>query len=60
MAIAAPLASRLTTRGTLVLSGILGPDVAQTQWESVRRAYADLHVEQITQKGEWIAAVLRS
>jgi ribosomal protein L11 methyltransferase len=60
MAIAAPLASRLTTRGTLVLSGILGPEVAQTQWESVRRAYADLHVEQITQKGEWIAAVLRS
>jgi len=60
IALAAPIASRLTRGGTLVLSGILGTDVAQTQWEGVRRAYPDLHVERVAQKGEWIAAVLRS
>jgi ribosomal protein L11 methyltransferase len=58
--LAAPLIARLADAGTLVLSGILAPDVIPGQWDGVRRAYPGLAVEAVLRKGEWIAAVLRA
>jgi ribosomal protein L11 methyltransferase len=58
--LAVPLTGRLAPGGALVLSGILAPDVAGSRWEDVRRAYAALTLEEVTRKGEWLAAVLRA
>jgi ribosomal protein L11 methyltransferase len=46
--------------GWLVLSGILGSGAAASQWSEVRMAYEGLHVEEVLEKGEWLAAVLRA
>jgi ribosomal protein L11 methyltransferase len=58
--LAAPIAARLAPGGVLVLSGILSPDVARSPWEDVLRAYAALTLDEVTRKGEWVAAVLRA
>jgi ribosomal protein L11 methyltransferase len=58
--LAVALTGRLAPGGALVLSGILAPDVAGSRWEEVRRAYAALTLEEVTRKGEWLAAVLRA
>lgn len=60
IALAPSLVRRTAPGGLLVLSGILAPDVAPGQWPSVERAYGALRVEDVQQKGEWIAAVLRA
>jgi ribosomal protein L11 methyltransferase len=52
------LAQRVAAGGLLVLSGILAPEVAPSQWEDVRRAYSPFAVRGIDRRGEWIAAVL--
>jgi ribosomal protein L11 methyltransferase len=53
------LAARVAPGGLLVLSGVLSTDVAPSQWEDVRQAYATLEVLDVKREGEWIAAVLR-
>jgi len=58
--LASALAARVSKGGRLVLSGILAPDVAPTQWESVWRAYPAFHLDHVRRKGEWMAAVLRA
>jgi ribosomal protein L11 methyltransferase len=57
--LAGGIGPRVASGGLLVLSGILAPEVSPSQWEGVRRAYADFSVREIKQHGEWIAAVLQ-
>jgi ribosomal protein L11 methyltransferase len=52
------LVPRVATGGTLVLSGILAPEVAPAQWPDVHRAYAPLVLRGTRRRGDWIAAVL--
>jgi ribosomal protein L11 methyltransferase len=56
--LATSLEARVAPQGILVLSGILAPEVAPTQWDEVREAYAGFVVREIRRRGEWIAAVL--
>lgn len=58
--LASAIAARVAPGGTLVLSGILSPDVDRTQWDEVRRAYVALTVDEVRHDGEWIAGVLRA
>jgi ribosomal protein L11 methyltransferase len=58
--LAPALVARVAPAGTLVLSGILAPDVAPAQIEDVRRAYAALKETAVHRKGEWIAMVFAS
>jgi ribosomal protein L11 methyltransferase len=58
--IASALTARVAEGGWLVLSGILGSGAAASQWGEVRAAYPGLHVEEVREKGEWVAAVLRA
>jgi ribosomal protein L11 methyltransferase len=58
--IASALAPRVSPGGWLVLSGILGAVSDPRQWPEVRAAYASLDVEDVREKGEWVAAVLRA
>jgi ribosomal protein L11 methyltransferase len=58
--LAPALTSRLAPGGWLVLSGILTPEVDPTQWPDVRAAYASLQVEEVMNKGQWLAAVMRA
>jgi ribosomal protein L11 methyltransferase len=53
------LGARVAPGGTLVLSGILAPDVAPSQLEDVRRAYPGMALSEVRRKGEWIALVMR-
>jgi ribosomal protein L11 methyltransferase len=54
------LVARVAPGGLLVLSGILGPEVAPSQLEDIRRAFATvLKEERVCSKGEWIAVSLR-
>ena len=46
--------------GWIVLSGILGSSAAASPWSEVRAAYEGLHVEEVLEEGEWLAAVLRA
>jgi ribosomal protein L11 methyltransferase len=46
--------------GWLVLSGVLGSSAAASPWSEVRAAYEGLHVEEVLEEGEWLAAVLRA
>lgn len=57
--LAAALVARVAPGGLLVLSGILAPDVAPSQIEEVRRAFASLKEERVLRRGEWIAIVAR-
>lgn len=57
--LAPSLTARVAPCGTLVLSGILAPDVAPAQLEDVRRAYAGLALGEVRRKGEWIAVVMQ-
>ncbi len=57
--LAPALTARVAPGGTLVLSGILATEVAPAQLEDVRRAYAALELEEVRQKGEWIAVSMR-
>ena len=54
------LIPRVAPGGLLVLSGILAPDVAPTQLEDVRRAFAALREDAVHRKGEWIAVAMRA
>jgi ribosomal protein L11 methyltransferase len=56
--LAPALMPRLAPGGLLVLSGILAPDIAPTQLDDVRAAYAALKEESAPRKGEWVAVVL--
>jgi ribosomal protein L11 methyltransferase len=56
--LAGALKARVAADGVLVLSGILAPDVAPSQWDEVRQAYTEFKVREIKRRGEWIAAVL--
>ncbi len=58
--LAPALICRLAPRGLLVLSGVLAPDAAPEQLEDVRAAFSSLREEEIRQKGEWVAAVMRA
>jgi ribosomal protein L11 methyltransferase len=58
--IAPALTACVAEGGWLVLSGILGCGAAASQWGEVRAAYPGLHVEEVREKGEWLAAVLRA
>ncbi len=58
--VAPALAACVGKGGWLVLSGILGSGAAASQWSEVRAAYEGLHVEEVLEKGEWLAAVLRA
>lgn len=60
IAMAQALMARVAPGGRLVLSGILGPQAAQGQWESVRAAYSRFQLDDVRHKGEWLAAVLRA
>ena len=61
-----PLAEAIMARtaagGLLVLSGVLGPDVApaEHQLAEVTSAYRRFTVEAVTRKGEWVAILLRA
>lgn len=57
--LAPALSARVAPGGTLVLSGILATAVAPGQLEDVRRAYAGLELEDVRQKGEWLAVSMR-
>jgi ribosomal protein L11 methyltransferase len=57
--LAAALVARVAPGGLLVLSGILSSEVAPSQLEDVRRAFATLKEEGVRGKGEWIAVSLR-
>jgi len=57
--LAAALVARVAPGGLLVLSGILSAEVAPTQIEDIRRAFAGLEEERVRGKGEWIAVSLR-
>ncbi len=46
--------------GTLILSGILAPDVIPGQCDAVRAAYAAFEQVDVPRKGEWVAIVLRA
>ncbi|HEY8042223.1 MAG TPA: 50S ribosomal protein L11 methyltransferase [Polyangiaceae bacterium] len=59
LTLAPALAARVAPGGRLVLSGILADDVAPSQIEDVRRAYAALEEEEVRRRGEWIAVVMR-
>jgi ribosomal protein L11 methyltransferase len=54
------LIARVSPGGWLVLSGILASRVDASQWRDVRAAYAGMNVEELREKGEWLAAVLRA
>ncbi len=58
--LAPELTARVSPGGWLVLSGILGSRAAASQWAEVRAAYESLQVEEVSEKGEWLAAVLRT
>jgi ribosomal protein L11 methyltransferase len=58
--LAPALMARVAKGGCLVLSGILGSRAAASQWIEVRAAYEGLAVEEVREKGEWLAAVLRA
>ncbi len=60
VAIAPALLARVAPGGALVLSGVLGPEVAPAQLEDLRRAYATLHLAEVRHKGEWIALLMRT
>jgi ribosomal protein L11 methyltransferase len=57
--LAVALVARVAPGGLLVLSGILSSEVAPSQLEDVRRAFATLKEEGVRGKGEWIAVSLR-
>jgi ribosomal protein L11 methyltransferase len=61
---AAPLAelapaimARLAPGAMLVLSGILAPEVAPAQVASLEKAYGGVTLDEVRQKGEWVAMV---
>jgi ribosomal protein L11 methyltransferase len=58
--LAPALTARVAKGGWLVLSGILGSRAVASQWTDVRAAYEGLVVEEVREKGEWLAAVLRA
>lgn len=58
--LAPTLIARVSKGGWLVLSGILGSRASASQWAEVQPAFASLHVEELCEKGEWLAAVLRA
>jgi ribosomal protein L11 methyltransferase len=58
--LAPAIVPRVAPGGTLVLSGILAPDVVPGQLDQVLHAYADLDEQEIRRKGEWVAVVLRA
>ena len=58
--LASVLTRRLAPGGWLVLSGILRSHADGSQWPEVRAAYAGMRVEELGEKGEWLAAVLRA
>jgi ribosomal protein L11 methyltransferase len=57
--LAPALIAHVAPGGALVLSGILAAAVAPAQLDDVRRAYATLHLDAVTQKGEWVAVSMR-
>jgi ribosomal protein L11 methyltransferase len=57
--LAPDLIAHVAPGGALVLSGILATAVAPEQLEAVRNAYSALELEQVTQKGEWVAVSMR-
>ena len=57
--LATALVARVAPGGLLVLSGILSIEVAPSQLEDIRRAFAALKEERIRVKGEWIAVSMR-
>jgi len=59
VAIAPAVMARLAPGGLAILSGILVPEVAPQQLESVRKAYGDLHEQEVRRKGEWLAVAFR-
>lgn len=58
--LAPALVARVAPGGLLVLSGILAPDVAPSQIEDIRRAFASLKEERVLRRGEWIAIATRA
>jgi ribosomal protein L11 methyltransferase len=58
--IAPALVARVSKGGWLVLSGILGSRAGASQWAEVQPAFASMRVEELREKGEWLAAVLRA
>jgi ribosomal protein L11 methyltransferase len=58
--IAPALIARVSKGGWLVLSGILGSRARASQWAEVQPAFASMRVEELREKGEWLAAVLRA
>jgi ribosomal protein L11 methyltransferase len=57
--LAIDLVARVAPGGLLILSGLLAPAVAPRQLADIRERYAPLAIEEVRQKGEWIAVVLR-
>jgi ribosomal protein L11 methyltransferase len=53
--LAPALVARLAPGGLLILSGLLAPDVAAEQIQSVRLAYGALREHEVRRKGEWLA-----
>jgi ribosomal protein L11 methyltransferase len=58
--LAGAIVPRVADGGLLVLSGILGPDVAPGQLDGVRHAYRALREEGVRQRGEWVAVLFRA
>jgi ribosomal protein L11 methyltransferase len=56
--LASALVARVAPGGSVVLSGILAPDVAPIQIEDVRHAYGALREVDLRRKGEWIALTM--
>ncbi|MGD0675534.1 MAG: 50S ribosomal protein L11 methyltransferase [Polyangiaceae bacterium] len=60
VAMAPSLMACVASGGTLVLGGILAPEVSPSQWQDVRDAYAAMAVDELRRDGEWMAVALRA
>jgi ribosomal protein L11 methyltransferase len=57
--LASALMARLASGGLVILSGLLAPDVAVGQLDSIRLAYGALREQEVRRRGEWLAVALR-
>lgn len=57
--LAPALMARLAPGGLVILSGLLAPDVAVGQLDSIRLAYGALREQEVRRRGEWLAVALR-
>jgi ribosomal protein L11 methyltransferase len=56
--LAPALRARVARGGRIVLSGILAPDVAPSQVDDVKRAFAGMRDLDFRRKGEWVALTM--